>query len=84
MEINKINSGYHLPKDTNSKGGKKVDNKTEVRDKLEISDQAKINHNNDVEKTNLVKERIANKFYDSDEVVSAVAEKVLKEISSKE
>ena len=83
MEINKINSGYQLPKDNNTKGGKKVDNKSEVRDKLEISDQAKVNHNNDVEKTNLVKERIEKKFYDSDEVISVVADKVLKEINEK-
>jgi hypothetical protein len=83
MEINKVNSGYHLPKDVNPKTGKKTDSKSEVRDKLEISDQAKISHNNDVEKTNSVKERIDNKFYDSDEVISVVAEKVLKEINEK-
>jgi hypothetical protein len=83
MEINKINSGYNLSKDVNPKGGKKTEDKSEVRDKLEISNQAKINHNNDVEKTNLIKERIENKYYDSDEVVSTVAEKVLKEINGK-
>jgi hypothetical protein len=83
MEINKVNNGYQLPKDVNPKGSKKVDNKSEVGDKLEISNEAKISHSNDVEKTNLVKERIEKKFYDSDEVISVVAEKVLKEINEK-
>ena len=83
MEINKVNSGFHLPKDVNPKGSKKVDSKSEVGDKLEISDEAKISHSNDVEKTNLVKERIGKKFYDSDEVISVVAEKVLKEINER-
>lgn len=63
--------------------GKKKENKEIEKsgDKLEISPEAlKIKESaKDLNKLEMVKSRIQSKFYDSNEVLNSVAEKILKE-----
>ncbi len=51
------------------------------RDKLEISQEAKLlQGKSEVKELSDVKKRVNNKFYDSKEVVDKIADKILKEL----
>ena len=85
MTINRVGTGISpLPEYTqrgkNSNEAKAVSKKPS--DKLEISDEAKVKSTEitDTNKLSLVKERIENGFYNKEDVISSVADSVLKEI----
>ncbi len=54
----------------------------EASDKIEISKEAKLKNNeiSDTTKLSLIKDRIDSGFYNSDEVISKVADSILKEV----
>lgn len=75
--LNKLNNRQKDATKTNDvKGSEKF------KDKLEISDDAKILMNNEVSKKDLaaIRERINNNYYNSDKVLDQVASKILKDI----
>jgi hypothetical protein len=80
MNIKSVNGSLpYIPNlDSKKKESKDIE---KSGDKLEISKEAlKIKENTgELNKTDLVKSRIQSKFYDSDEVINSVAEKILKE-----
>lgn len=85
MNIKSIsNTGNHFP--ANEFVGKSKDTKDNVSpsqvDKLEISAEAKKIQQNSPETKKLeeIKEKIKNKFYDSDDVINHVANAIMKEI----
>jgi hypothetical protein len=73
---NNINFNNSVPKNEQVQPEKKA----VIQDKLEISDKAKELQSNKVKDPEVIKQRIADKFYDSDEVLNKVASKVLKDI----
>jgi hypothetical protein len=81
MEIKGVGSNFFVPKEV---ANPKVKNSeiTGPKDKVEISEMAKQMQTEKIEikNENLIRERIANKFYDSDEVINHVAGAILKEI----
>ncbi|MDP2300978.1 MAG: hypothetical protein Q8N03_00975 [Ignavibacteria bacterium] len=80
MEIKGVGTNIFVPKEV---ANPKVKNSeiTVQKDKVEISEMAKQMQTEKIEIKNetLIRERIANKFYDSDEVVNHVAGAILKE-----
>lgn len=57
------------------------ENSDPKKDKLEISQEAKLlQSKSEVKDLSEIKKRVNNKFYDSPEVVNKIAEKVLQEI----
>ncbi len=85
MTINRVGSGIsplpeYQPRGKNNADAKSVSQKT--NDKLEISEEAKVKNIelSDTNKLKLVKERIDSGFYNSDDVISSVADSVLKEV----
>lgn len=80
MNIKSVNGSLpYIPNLDNKKKDSKDIEKS--GDKLEISKEAlKIKENSgELNKMDVVKSRIQSKFYDSDEVINSVAEKILKE-----
>jgi len=73
---NSVNYNNSVPKNEQVK----PDKKTGIQDKLEISDTAKELQSNKVKDPEVIKQRIADKFYDSDEVLNKVAANILKDI----
>ncbi len=54
------------------------------QDKLEISNEAKVmNEKVEASKLDVIKQKVAQKYYDSDEVLNKVADKILNEINKK-
>ncbi len=88
MTINRVGSGVsplsEYPQKGQNTNEAKVASK-KVGDKLEISEEAKIKNSESVNASKLamVDERIANGFYDKEEVISSVADSILKEIEGK-
>lgn len=82
MEVKGITQKIYFPEDQkNFKTKKQSDDKG--KDKIEISNEAKVLQTQ-LERTkdlSEIKKKIESKFYDSDEVINKVAEKILKEIS---
>ncbi|HRI46323.1 MAG TPA: hypothetical protein PK559_04390 [Ignavibacteriaceae bacterium] len=81
MEIKGVGSNFFVPKDNANPKVKSAENSSKL-DKVEISEMAKQMQTEKIEikNENLIKERIANKFYNSDEVINQVAGAILKEI----
>lgn len=84
MNIKGINNKFPYSQDYNNP---KVDKtgKKQPKDKLEISAEAKAlsdSTKND-EKLKVIEERVESKFYDSDDVIQKVADKILKVLKSK-
>jgi hypothetical protein len=80
MNVKSVNN--NLPFFNNVENKKKETKSTEQNsDKLEISKEAlKIKDSSgDLNKLDAVKSKIQSKFYDSDEVINTVAEKILKD-----
>jgi len=78
MKINPISTKVILPSDNNVKT-----TKTETvpaKDKIQISSLAKSMNTASQEKLQAVKEKIDSGFYNSEEVISKVADEILKEI----
>jgi hypothetical protein len=80
MEIKGVGTNIFVPKEVTNPKVKNSEN-TVQKDKVEISEMAKQMQTEKIEIKNetLLRERIANKFYDSDEVVNHVAGAILKE-----
>lgn len=80
MDIRGIGQKTYLPEDPRSSIKKTVDTKS--KDKIEISDKAKtlFKETTSVKDLSIVRSRIDTKFYDSPEVISKVADSILKEI----
>jgi anti-sigma28 factor (negative regulator of flagellin synthesis) len=79
MKINPISTKVILPSDNQVKT-----TKTEAvppKDKIQISGLAKSMNTANQEKLQAVKEKMDSGFYNSDEVISKVADEILKEIS---
>jgi hypothetical protein len=54
------------------------------QDKLEISKEAKVmNEKVETSKLDIIKQKVAQKFYNSDEVLNKVSEKILNELNEK-
>jgi anti-sigma28 factor (negative regulator of flagellin synthesis) len=83
VEIKGISNGQHFSKEI-SKPKVEQENENPRKDKLEISNEAKLLQTNSAEskKLELIREKIANKFYDSDEVLGKVADKILEDIKN--
>ena len=82
MEIKGISNSQYLPKDVNNTKGN-VEQGPKPTDKLEISAEAKkLNEEKEMQKLEMIKQRIADKFYDSDFVLNKVAGSILNEITS--
>ncbi len=69
-------------RDNNSEPKETKENK--IKDKLELSEEAKNISKTQAENANMdkIKERINNKFYDSPGVINKVADKILKNIKA--
>ena len=71
------NGGLEGKKDKESAGESKIE------DKLEISEKAKaLNKGNQAKKLALIKDRLNNNFYNSDEVTKKVSQEIFKEIKA--
>jgi hypothetical protein len=81
MEIKGVGSNFFVPKEVTNPKAKNGENSVQ-KDKVEISEMAKQMQTEKIEIKNetLIRERIANKFYDKDEVINHVAAAILKEI----
>jgi len=85
MNIKGINNQYQYSKDVKSNKFEKADKKSD-KDKLEISDKAKVLSNvqqEEAKKLDDVKNKINSKFYDSNEVIAKVADKIVKDLKTK-
>ncbi len=85
MTINRVGSGISPLPEYQQRGKNNADAKSvsqKTNDKLEISEEAKVKNIeiSDTNKLKLVKERIDSGFYDSNDVISSVADSVLKEV----
>lgn len=83
MEIKGISNNQYFSKEVN-KPKVEQENQNPAKDKLEISEEAKLLQSKKVEDANLdaIREKIANKFYDTSEVLNKVAEKILEELKN--
>ena len=82
MEIKPLSNNPYLNKDVAQlKKGKDVEENTRAKDRLELSSEALHIKSDelDLKKLDAIKIKIANKFYDSDEVIGKVADAILKE-----
>lgn len=80
MNINPVNNGMIFNEKTYNKKAA-GDNTAKPTDKLEISNKAmEISKAENPDKLTAIKNKIQSNFYNSDTVISAVAEKILKEI----
>ncbi|MBZ0198623.1 MAG: hypothetical protein K8H86_02060 [Ignavibacteriaceae bacterium] len=82
MEIKPLSTNPYLNKDVvQTKKGKDVEENMKPKDRLELSSEAKQIKDDqlDLKKLDAIKQKIANKFYDSDEVIGKVADAILKE-----
>jgi len=85
MTINRVGSGVSPLADYSQKGKKANDVAAiskDASDKIEISKEAKVKNAeiSDTNRLTLVKERIDSGFYNKEDVVSSVADSILKEI----
>jgi negative regulator of flagellin synthesis FlgM len=85
MDIKGINNQYQYISNVKKNKAGKSESES-AKDKLEISGEAKVLSNSQKEeakKLEEITEKINSKFYDSDEVIEKVADKLLKDIKSK-
>lgn len=86
MDIKSVSNSnsIYIPKDTPQKGkDQKEGQELKIQDKLELSEEAKnINNSTSTQQSRLdkISDRIKNDYYNSDEVVSKVADKIYQEI----
>ena len=86
MDIKSVTNGnnVYFQKDLPQKGQDQSGNaNVKIQDKLELSQEAQNIQNsaNKVPRSEEISERIQDKFYDSDDVVSKVADKILSQIN---
>ncbi len=85
MTINRVGNGVSPLSDFSQKGKKTNDVAAiskDTSDKIEISKEAKVKSAeiSDTNRLTLVRERIDNGFYNKEDVISSVADSILKEI----
>ncbi len=80
MKVTGVNNNINFNNSVPKSEQVQPDKKAVIQDKLEISNKAKELQSNKVKDPEVIKQRIADKFYDSDEVLNKVASKVLKDI----
>jgi|YelNatPaOPRAMG01_1025707.scaffolds.fasta_scaffold00063_88 anti-sigma28 factor (negative regulator of flagellin synthesis) len=88
MQIKPLTNNPYLNQNlpTKTTDSKKVDkNSSQPKDKLELSAEAlKLqNAGNNDKKLEEIKNKIANKFYESDNVINKVADNILKDLKKK-
>ena len=86
MDIKSVtnSNSIYFQKDLPQKGQDQSGNaNVKIQDKLELSQEAQNIQNsaNQVPRSEEISERIQDKFYDSDDVVSKVADKILSQIN---
>ncbi|MBU1101704.1 MAG: hypothetical protein KKA84_14990 [Bacteroidetes bacterium] len=81
MKISGITPNLFVSKESKTSKSEKTSSSSKIEDKLEISKEAKIK-SSEVKNDALIRDRIANKFYDSDEVIDYVAKAILKDLDS--
>ncbi len=86
MKINPISNLNFIQNTQKGKAAEPKEENQVSKDKIEISSEAKIKHQEKMESEKLeaIQNKIANKFYDSDEVIGKVAEGLLKDIKASE
>lgn len=82
MKISGLTPNSFVPKEIKSDKSDDKPKSSKIEDKLEISSEAKLK-NEKIKNEAVIRERIAGKFYDSDEVIDSVANSILKELNSK-
>ncbi len=86
MNIKPVSDKVYIGNDVseNVKGKKEI-KRNKIQDKLELSDEAKNIQKKQVPVKNLdlIKNRINSKYYESDEVINKIADKMLKDIQPK-
>jgi hypothetical protein len=80
VKVSGLNNNINLNRKVESQNVKKENNKVVNGDKFEISEEAKTLQNQKVKDPEMIKQRIADKFYDTDEVLNKVASEILKEL----
>lgn len=83
MQIKPVNNSPYYTREVPGKNSDpKESGENKIKDKLELSEEAKNIQKTQGDNTNMdtIKERIKNKFYDSQDVVNKVADNILKEI----
>lgn len=87
MDIKPLsNSNHYFSKDVAAKkSGEENNVNPSIKDKLDISAEAKQIQQGDIDlkKIEEIKQKIQDNFYNSDEVINTIADKILKEISPK-
>jgi galactokinase/mevalonate kinase-like predicted kinase len=86
MDIKKVSGNQYLSNEILKNKEKAVkDAPTGTKqDKLQISKEAKVmNEKVEASKLDVIKQKLAQKFYDSDEVLSKVSDKILNELNKK-
>lgn len=80
MKISGITPKSFVPRESKTSKSEKSSS-LKIDDKLELSNEAKIK-SSEVKNDALIRDRIINKFYDSDEVIYYVAKAILKDLDS--
>lgn len=83
MQIKPLSNKVYLGKDVTENVNENVEKKeTKFQDKLELSEEARNIQKSQVpvSKFDKIKDRLNKKFYDSNEVISQTADKILKDI----
>ncbi len=86
MDIKKVSSDQYFSNEIlkHKEKASKDASVNQKQDKLEISNEAKVmNEKVETSKLDVIKQKVAQKFYDSDEVLNKVADKILNEVNKK-
>ncbi len=87
MNIKPLSNNPYFSRDISGKTSdskEQVNVNPKIKDKLELSDEAKKIQTSAANGKNLeeIKAKVANKFYDSEKVLNTVADKIMKELGS--
>jgi hypothetical protein len=85
MNIKPVSNNYsYNNRELEGKKGKESGNESKIEDKIEISEQAKVMNKENLQSKKLavIKDRINNNFYNSDEVAKKVAQEVYKDLKA--
>ena len=85
MNIKPISNNYsYSNRGLEGKKGKETTNESKIEDKVEISEQAKVMNKENLQskKLALIKDRINNNFYNSEEVAKKVAQEIFKDLKA--
>jgi hypothetical protein len=87
MEIKSVSNNVYFPKDYPQKNdGQKETPDIKIQDKLELSEEAKNIQNTSTpqqNRLNQISDRIKSQYYNSDQVISKVADKIYQEITNR-